>query len=387
MKIAQVATADISIRYLLLDQIQALEEMGHEVTAVCAPGPHAEAVRAQGVAVEAVPMARELSPLQDLRSRRALARCFRARGFDVVHTHTPKAGLLGPAAARQARVPVVVHTVHGLLFHDRMSAWRRGLFWLPERYTARHADFLLSQSREDMEVAVRAHICSPEKIAYVGNGIEVGRFAPEGAAAARAQLRRELGLSDSDFVVGSVGRLVYEKGFAELFAAAAALAPAHPEIKFLIVGPRESEQRDAVPPERIRSLEQAGVVRFAGWQDDLRRWYSAMDLFALPSHREGIPRACMEAACMGVPVVASDIRGCREVVLHEQTGLLTPMRNAGALAEAIARLARDRALAAAMGEQGRRHILENFDARQMLARLRAFYQGLEPLVQLRKARK
>ncbi len=179
LRIAQVATSDVSVRLLLLDQIKALEADGHHVVAVCAPGPWVESVRRAGVNVETVPMEREIAPLRDLRSTGALARLFRQHKFDVVHTHTPKAGLIGPLAARMAKVPHIVHTIHGLLFHDRMPRLRQAFFWVPEKITATFCDRLLSQSREDMERAVRSRLCSRKNIAYLGNGIDVAHFAPQ----------------------------------------------------------------------------------------------------------------------------------------------------------------------------------------------------------------
>jgi len=143
LKIAQVATSDASIRLLLLDHIEALAAAGHEVTAVCAPGQWTEDLRTRGITVAAVPMNREMTPLADLQALGGLTRLFRNKKFDVVHTHTPKAGLLGPLAARLAGVPVVVHTIHGLLFHDRMPAAAQCLFWLPEKFTAALAHRLL----------------------------------------------------------------------------------------------------------------------------------------------------------------------------------------------------------------------------------------------------
>lgn len=373
LKIAQVATSDVSIRLLLSDQIRALQEMGHEVTAVCAPGRHLDEIRARGIPVCPVEMAREISPQQDLRSLRALVRLFRSRGFDVVHTHTPKAGLLGPIAARLAGTPVVVHTIHGLLYHDRMPRWRQGLFWMPEKVTASCSDYLLSQSREDIAVAVRTGLCPPEKILYLGNGIDVAHFTPSPDTPGPRRHLERFGIGEDDVVVGSVGRLVYEKGFAELFAAAEALTTRHDRLKFVVVGPEETDQHDAVDPARMARLKRRGVVHFAGWQADMKPWYEAMDLFVLPSHREGIPRACMEAAAMACPVVASDIRGCREVVLHEETGLLVPVRDAEALAGAIDRLARDAPRRVQMGRRGRAHVVRNFSQEKVLARLRTFY--------------
>src|SRR5947209_9137161 len=177
LKIAIFAAADMSIRFLLLDQIKALQEMGHEVVALCAPGKWVDEVRSFGVTVETVDIEREAAPLEDMQTVFALRGLFRRHKFDVVHTHTPKAGLLGPIAAKMAGIPMVVHTIHGLLFHDRVSGSRRSLFWLPEKITAIFSDYLLSQSREDIEVAVRSGLCPPGKIRYLGNGIDVSTFS------------------------------------------------------------------------------------------------------------------------------------------------------------------------------------------------------------------
>jgi glycosyltransferase involved in cell wall biosynthesis len=375
LKIAQVATADVSIRLLLLDQIKALEADGHEVVAVCAPGPWVEHVRSAGVTVQTVPMVREMAPLRDIRSVAALVNCFRQHKFDVVHTHTPKAGLIGPIAARLARVPQVVHTVHGLLFHDRMTRSRQTIFWVPEKITATLCHRLLSQSREDMERAVRSRLCSRKKIAYLGNGIDVARFAPL-ASYDRTEKLRQVGLQASDFVVGSVGRLVKEKGFAELFSAAEALTARYPQMKFVVIGPRETDQDDALDPGYMDDLQRRGVVRFVNWCEDMTQWYGAMDIFVLPSYREGIPRACMEAAAMKLPVVASDIRGCREVVLDGVTGLLVPPRDVPLLMEAIETLHNERNRARQMGEAARQHIVKSFDNKDVCRRLCEFYAQL-----------
>lgn len=383
LKIAQVATSDMSVRLLLLDQIKALEADGHEVVAICAPGRWVETVRDAGVRVETVPIEREIAPLRDARSLLALRECFRRHKFDVVHTHTPKAGLIGPLAAQLAGVPHVVHTIHGLLFHDRMSRWRQALFWLPEKFTAAFSDQLLSQSREDIERAIRSKLCVPEKIDYLGNGIDLDWFAPP-SDYDRAAKRREVGINELDFVVGSVGRLVKEKGYMDLFAAAEKLSTRWPQIKFLVIGPREADQNDALDPSYMDQLQRLGIVRFVNWADDMRPWYAAMDIFVLPSYREGIPRACMEAATMMRPVIASDIRGCREVVLNGETGLLIPPGDSASLADAIERLYRDRALATKMGDQARQRIVSNFNSKDVCRRLCAFYAQLGATEKVRR---
>jgi len=376
LRIAQVTASGMAIRCLLWDQIQILQQQGHEVVAVCSPGKWADKIRAGGVIVETVSIPREPSPIEDLRAVFRLCRLFRRHRFDVVHTHTPKGGILAPLAARLAGVPVIIHTIHGLLFHDRMPWWKRCCFWLPEKWTAILSHYLLSQSGEDIDVAVRTHVCSRDKIFYVGNGIDLAHFTPQNNGA-RSQSRRDLGLADSDFVVGSVGRLVYEKGFAELFAAAEMLSHETNSVKFVVVGPTEEDRNDAVDPECIAKLGDSGVMRFLGWRDEVVSCYPAFDIFVLPSHREGIPRACLEASAMQRPVIATDIRGCREVVEHARTGLLVPVRNPAALAAAIQMLQRDPAQCQQMGWEGRQRIEKRFDSRMVLRRLSEFYARID----------
>jgi glycosyltransferase involved in cell wall biosynthesis len=375
LKIAQVATSDISIRVLLLDQIKALRGFGHEIVAVCSPGPSVERVRQEGIEVITIPMAREFAPLQDLRSLYALTNCFRKYRFDVVHTHTPKAGLLGPIAAKLAGTSTVVHTIHGLLFHDQMPLVRRAAFWAVEKTTATFADHLLSQSLEDVNVAIRTKLCVAPKIRYLGNGIDIRRFKPSTRSQREATLRG-LGFPSRTFVVGTVARLVRGKGLLELFAAAENLTGRYPDLKFVVIGPSETGHTKAIDPAYIQDLQRRGTVVFVDWQEEMERWYEALDVFVLASHREGLPRVCMEAAAMALPIVATDIRGCREVVKNEQTGLLVSLGNAAALANAIEFLYRDRPRARAMGELGRHHIVANFDRELVHTRLGDFYRSL-----------
>jgi len=246
---------------------------------------------------------------------------------------------------------------------------------MPEKITATFCDRLLSQSREDVERAVSSRLCSRQKIAYLGNGIDVEHFSPQ-VQYDRMQKLGDVRLQAGDFVVGCVGRRVKEKGFLELFAAAETLTVRYPQIKFVVIGPQEADQNDAINPHYMEDLQRRGMVHFVNWCDDMRPWYAAMDIFVLPSYREGIPRACMEAAAMARPVVASDIRGCREVVLHGDTGLLVPPRDAPRLAAAIERLSQDRNSAVRMGERARQHVVKNFNSKDVCSRLCEFYAQL-----------
>jgi glycosyltransferase involved in cell wall biosynthesis len=376
-KVAHVATVDVSLRYLLHNQMKFLQGRGFEVVGVSAPGGEVAALEAAGVRHVSVPMSRRFSPLADLVVLARLVRVFRRERLTVVHTHTPKAGLLGQYAALIAGVPVRLHTIHGLYFPGHMKPSRRWLYVLLERVTMLFSHRNLSQNPEDVPVAVRERICSPERIELIGNGIDLSGFDPSGRTAARRRATRAaLGLDDGNKVVGMVARFVAEKGYRELLRAAQIVAGAIPEARFLCVGAFEPEKADALDPRIIDEMGLSSVVRFLGHRDDVADLYAAMDVLALPSYREGFPRAPMEAAAMGVPAVVTDIRGCRQTVDDRVTGRLVPARDPDALATALLDLLSDDATRARYGRAAREKALAEFDERAVFEKVEAAYERL-----------
>ena len=377
-RLLHVSTSDMSIGVLLLNQLVRYREAGYEVVAVCSPGPYLERVVRAGIRVVPVPMRRAITPGPDLVGLWALWRVFRRERPDVVHTHTPKAGLLGQWAARLARVPRRVHTIHGLYFPGDVTPRTRPLYVGLERATMAPAHLVLSQNPEDIPVAVAERICPAHRIRFLGNGIDVSRFDPASVSAARVEaLRREAGVRPGERVVGIVGRVNREKGYEEFFAAAAAVARERADVRFVVVGPVEREKSNHLDPERLAAEHGlAGRVACLGLRDDVRELYRIMDLVVLPSHREGWPRVPMEAAAMGVPAVVTDIRGCRQVVVDGATGVLVPPRDVPALAAAILRLLDDAPLRRGLGAAAREHALTAFDERVIVERTLAAYAEL-----------
>ncbi len=319
-------------------------------------------------------MSRFIRPWTDLRTLRRLVHYLRRVRPRLIHTCTPKAGLLGPLAARIVGIPAV-HSVFGLLFHDRAQSSRNAAYRMSERLTASCVSHLLFQSREDLEI-VRALGWKPaEHLHYLGNGIDVQRFDPERFGAQRKVLRHQLGYRDHHFVIGIVARLLWTKGLGEFLKAAEQLRH-RTDLRFLIVGPAETGHPQAVPETIMRRVELQGNVQFAGEQSDVPRFYAAMDLFALPSYREGIPRSLLEASAMELPVITTDIRGCREAVSHGQTGWLVPPREAKSLADRIEYCAAHAAEAREWGQAGRRRVLQLFDEALVHQRLLAFYDEM-----------
>jgi glycosyltransferase involved in cell wall biosynthesis len=376
-RVAHVTTVDLSLRYLLLNQLRRIREEGYDVVGISAAGPDVAEVEAHGIPHLAVPMTRRFTPLADLRALWALTRVMRRERFDVVHTHTPKAGLLGQLAARLSGVPVVVNTLHGFYFHEGTKPLPRRFYVWMERIAAKCSDSILSQNKEDMATAVAEGIAPPALLKWLGNGIDVARFNRERLSdAALGALRDDIGLRAEAPVVGFVGRLVEEKGILDLLEAAKSVAAAVPDAQFLIIGPYDDEKPDALRPDVADRYGLADRCRFLGMRQDMPELYALMDVLVLPSYREGFPRAPMEASAMGVPAVVTDIRGCREAVDPGVNGLLFPPGDSNALADALIELLRDDERRVAMGAAGRAMAEERFDEQKVFERVLEEYERL-----------
>ncbi len=373
MRIAHLTTADISLRYLVLPQLLAVVEAGDEAIGISAPGPFVAEITALGVRHVALPAStRGMDPLADVRAAAQLWRVLRQERPDVLHTHNPKPGLYGRVVGRLAGVPVVVNTVHGLYATTDDPPLRRAVVYALETVASRFSTAELVQNAEDLALLTRWRISPPAKTTLLGNGVDLTRFAPlpaQQSASVRAELRVELGIGDEEVVIGFVGRLVREKGLPELFEAALALSG---RAVVLCVGPEDPDKPDALTAEELAVAEAAGV-RFLGMRQDIDRLYRGMDLFALPSHREGFPRAAMEAAACGLPVVATDVRGCRQVVADGLNGILVPVRDPAALVSALTQLVDDPERRRAMGVSARTRAEACFDERLVVDKVLSAY--------------
>ena len=371
-----LTTTDISLELLLGPQLSAFSDAGYDVHAASAPGPFVDAIEARGVTFHALEHStRSMALTSDLRAGAEVYRLFRELRPDIVHTHNPKPGVYGRIAARLARVPVVVNTVHGLYAQPSDPVAKRTAVYGLERIAAAFSHAELVQNVEDVDT-LRTLRVPTRKLTVLGNGVDLDRFVPSGPdGETRTRLRNSLGLEDDAVVIGAVGRLVQEKGYVELFDAFSAVKAATPNAELLVIGPHEPDKADALAPAVMASAEAAGV-RFLGHRDDVEALYQAMDVYVLASWREGFPRSAMEAAATGLPLVCTDIRGCRQVVDHDQTGLLVAVRDANALTEALGRLATNAELRSAMGVAGFAKARAEFDQQQVIRTTLDTYERL-----------
>jgi glycosyltransferase involved in cell wall biosynthesis/ribosomal protein S18 acetylase RimI-like enzyme len=375
-RVAHVATADLTHRFLLLPQLRHLRDQGYEVTAISAPGPWVADVTAEGIRHIDWPHAvRGWDLRADALAFRELVAILKEERFDLVHLHNPKPGIIGRVAATLAGVPCVVNTVHG--FHATPDERLRkkvpvlALEWL----AARFSDLELYQSQEDLQWVRRRHIAPAARTALLRNGCDVAQFSDTAVSAERRrELREGLGIAEGELIVGTVGRLVAMKGYRELFAAIPRVRSVIPGVRFLVVGSPDPSKADSIDEDEIARVGDALV--YAGWRKDVRDLLSIMDVFVLPSWREGVPRSAIEAAAMGRPLVLTDVRGCREVVRNNVDGILVPVRDPEALAAGILRVLEDQPLRARLGSAARARALSRFDEQRVKDSIVTHYRRL-----------
>jgi glycosyltransferase involved in cell wall biosynthesis len=380
-RLLQICAVDFTAFHFLLPLMRAQREWGLRVELACARGEFAERIEAEGFPLHDVPFARSVNPSALLGARRALSALLARERFDAVHLHTPVAALIGRPAARRARVPVIVYTAHGFYFHDAMPAWKRRAHVALERWAQRRADYLFTQSAEDAATAVRERISPADRTLAIGNGVDLARFRPDLLnEKEKEELRAELNLAPDDGpLVVMMGRIVREKGYFEFIEAWARVAREHPRARALLIGEALTSDRENAEARLRRRAEELGVsdsILWLGPRGDVPRLLAAADLFALPSWREGMPRSIVEAMASGLPVVASDIRGCREEVVEGETGRLVPARDAEALGRALVELLGDAEARRRMGQAGRRRAEAEFDERLVIERQREAFRAL-----------
>jgi glycosyltransferase involved in cell wall biosynthesis len=367
VKICQLCAVDFSLYHFLLPLMQAMTAAGHEVVGVSADGPLLADVRRAGIRVETAPIARSFNLATHFHAYRALVALFRRERFDIVHVHTPVASLVGRLAAWRAGVPRIVYTAHGFYFHERMAWPKRWAFMALEWFAGRVTDVLFTQAEEDAATARRVGLIRGPVIQAIGNGVDPRAFHPSEDAAERARIRAGIGTPDDTVVIVMIGRLVEEKGYPELFRAMRDV-----DAELWVVGERLASDHASAIDGAVADIERDATlrrrIRFLGYRRGVPALLRAADIFTLPSHREGMPRSIIEAMMTGLPVVATNIRGSREEVVPEETGVLVPVNDAKALAAAFNRLAGDAALRARWGTAGRARALALYDEAKIVAR-------------------
>ncbi len=375
MKVVHLTTVAISLRFVE-GHIRHLRERGVEVHTISSPSADlSDFAERHEVLSHGVDMQRQISPWRDLRSLWRLVRCLRAIRPELVHAHTPKAGLLGMLAATLARVPVKVYHIHGLPLLTTTGIKRR-LLRACDRIACRLADQVYCVSASLREVVAEEGICPANQMSVLEHGSIGGidashefnpdRFPPDTSD----QIRARLGIPRDAKVIGFVGRLVRDKGIDELLEAWNQLSAEFDNLHLLVVGPEESA--DAISASARDLLQRHPKIHCVGFQQATACYYLAMNVLAFPTYREGFGLVATEASAMNRPVVATRIPGCVDAVQDGVTGTLVPPQDATALATALRQYLLDAQLCQRHGQAGRQRILRDFQPQRVEA---ALWQG------------
>jgi glycosyltransferase involved in cell wall biosynthesis len=353
-----------------------LRDHGWESELWCGPqsGPEGtllEEARARGQQVRIIPgLLREVAPLHDLRAYARLRGTLRAGRFDVVHTHSAKAGILGRLAAGAAGVPLRLHTIHGWAMTPDASPLTRGLYTLLERRAAREAHALIAVSEAVRDAGLARGIGEARQYRVIHGGIPI---PPPPDDAQRRAARETLGLPEAAIVIGTIGRLDDAKDPLGALAALAPLVQADPLLRIVFIGDGHLRARLEAA---IAATGIGARVTLAGLRRDAVALTAAFDVFFLASRWEGFPLAVIEAMAMGLPVVAYDVAGVREAVREGETGYLAAPGAARLWAERLAQLCADRERRVAMGAVARARAIERFRLERMLEETLALYERM-----------
>jgi glycosyltransferase involved in cell wall biosynthesis len=326
---------------------------------VCSPGPHLKRIALRGTQVTAMDIPRGMSPTGVGVFLARLVRHLRTNSYAIVHTHNSITGAVGRIAARLAHVPLTIHTTHGFHFHENMGKLQRLPYVTAERWLSRWCDLLLCQNRQELDEIRRLHLTPRQGAYHVGNGINLRRFR-----------KRTKTPNNPRPVILCVARLEPVKNHTQLFTALKALqSQFHPQVWLVGDGPSRAQYE-----AELRANGLADTVQFLGYRYDIPELIAAADVAVLTSVKEGIPRSLMEAMAVGLPVVATDVKGSREVVVDHHTGFLVPLGNAGVLAERLSRLLESPALRHEMGARAAEHARRHFDEERVVERLVWIYR-------------
>lgn len=366
-RLCYVVSSGMTLKAFLLDHMRAAAER-FDVSAV-ANGLPPDALRSLGVPapVHDVPIARRISPPADLRALAALRRHLVRQRFDIVHSLTPKAGLISAMAGALAGVPVRIHTFTGQVWATR-SGMARAALKAADRVTASLATRLLADSASQRDFLVAEGVAPPQKLRVLRqgsvNGVDADRFRPDPPA--RERVRAAAGIPPGATLFLYLGRLARDKGLLDLARAFAR----EPEAWLLLVGPDEDGLAASL---RAAAGPSAQRLRLAGATDRPEDFMASADAFVLPSYREGFGSVVLEAAAAGVPAIGSRIYGITDAIVENETGLLVPPRDERALAAAMARLRADPPFRRALGEAARARALRDFRPSDLSGALLAYY--------------
>ncbi len=379
-KIVRITTVPLSLEKLLEKQLRFMSNY-YEVIAVSSDGERLRKVGiAEGVRTHEVGLTRKITPIQDLKAVWQLYRFLKKERPFIVHSHTPKAGIVGMLAAKLAGVPHRLHTVAGLPLLETTGI-KRTILTAVERLTYSCATKVYPNSKGLQQIILQGKFCNASKLNVIGegssNGIDTEHFSRKNISKAEIEsLKAKLNITQDDFVFVFVGRIVGDKGINELVAAFDKISSETSNVKLLLVGPYE-EDLDPLSELTLKRIRENENILSLGYQQEVRLFLAVSHCLVFPSYREGFPNVVMQAGAMELPGIVTDINGCNEIISHEKNGLIVPVKSVEALYLALHRILSDKELYLRLQQHAREAITSRFEQNVIWEALLTEYQKLE----------
>lgn len=378
-KLIRTSTVPMSLDKLLSGQLRFLNEYYNTLAVSSDINSLNKVAVKEGIDVAEVNMSRQISLIKDLKALWNLFRLFKKEKPLIVHSITPKAGLLSMLAAKFSGVPIRIHTFTGLVFPTKTGLFKRLLIaadWL----LCRCATNVYPEGIGVMNDLISYKITSkPLKVLANGNinGIDTAYFNPNiYSEEQNTNLRNDLNIGEQDFVFIFVGRLVGDKGINELVAAFNSMCTEYSNTKLLFVGEQE-QKLDPLSEKTIALIKTNKSIISVGYQDDVRPYFSISDILVFPSYREGFPNVVMQAGAMGLPSIVTDINGCNEIIIEGANGTIIPPKNIELLEKKMVQLMIDSEYAKRLAKNARQMIIDRYKREFVWKALLDEYKSLE----------
>ncbi len=360
----RITTVPLSLDKLLEGQLRFMNAF-YKVIAVSSEKEYLERIgKREEVETFHLEMTRKITPIHDLISVVKMYFFLKKIKPFIVHTHTPKAGIVGMLAAKLARVPIRLHTVAGLPLMETTGTKRKVLDWV-EKQTYNCATKIYPNSNDLRDIITQNQYCASEKLHVIANGstngIDTTHFdASLFSGEETSNLKKKLGIQPTDFVFIFVGRIVADKGINELLAAFSQLNKEVNKVKLLLVGPLEQDL-NPLSFETIKEIDTNSNVISVGYQNDVRPYFAISDCLVFPSYREGFPNVVMQAGAMNLPSIVTNINGCNEIIIDNQNGLLIPVKDENAVLQAMKKTHSDTDLCLKLKHNARQLIVSRYE--------------------------
>lgn len=378
-KLIRVTTVPESLNKLLEGQLRFMSQH-YDVTAISSNKISLEKVgEKEGVSTHVIEMTRKITPIKDVVALYRLYRFLKEQNPKIVHTHTPKAGIIGMLASRLAKVPVRLHTVAGLPLLVEVGVKRKILNFV-EKLTYKCATKVYPNSFGLKAIIEKEGFTKTSKLKVIGNGssngIDTNFFDKNNInAEVTKSLKQELSISEDDFTFIFVGRIVGDKGINELVEAFDNLSKQHKNVKLLLVGPFE-EELDPVKNSTNKIINTNKNIITTGFQKDVRPYFAIANMLVFPSYREGFPNVVMQASAMEIPAMVSDINGCNEIITHKTNGFIIPVKQVKPIFDVMAFVINNKEEAYKMGLKSRANIIDNYSQKYIWAEILKEYKKL-----------